>query len=134
MANGERVGVMNFADECRSLLKEYGLFAHETIDELVPEAADIAVKMIRKNSAKRTGDYAKDWAKKQTRTWGYGTTYVIYNRKHYRVAHLLENPHNIENKYGTYGRTVGDHVIKDAEEYSKAWLITSVSNKLKGGQ
>lgn len=134
MAKRERVGIVNFHTEVRSLLNEYGAFAHETIDELVPEAANIAVKMIRANSAKRTGAYARDWAKKRVPTWGYGSSYIVYNKKHYRLAHLLEKPHEKENKYGKYGKTEGDHVIKDAEEYSKAWLINMVSAKLEGGK
>lgn len=126
-------GVMNFANECRQLLWEYGVFAHETIDELVPEAADIAVKKIRATARIRTGQYERGWTKKRTKTWGYGTTYVVHNKDRYRIAHLLENKHQKANKYGKYGDLEGNGKIKEAEEYADAWLVNMVSAKLEGG-
>lgn len=125
------VGVVNFAAECRRLLKEYGIEAHEVIDQVVPDAADTAVRMIRNNSRKRTGSYARDWAKKQVATWGYGTTYTVYNRKHYRVAHLLEKDHPFKSASGkTIGSWKGDRVIEFAEEYTAEWLEQEVKKRL----
>lgn len=128
-----RTGVMNFASETRKLLREYGDDVLQTVQELVPEAADTAVKMIRRDSRKRTGVYAKDWAKKCERMWGVGATYIIYNREHYRVAHLLENSHVIRNKKGTYGTTKGDSVIWFAEEYVDGWIESELYKRLEGG-
>ena len=64
-----RVGVMNFEKFSRQLLREYGDEVTRILQEVVPDAADIAVKMIRHDSKKRTGSYAKDWAKKQEKTF-----------------------------------------------------------------
>lgn len=130
---GKKVGALDFSAECRRLLKEYGDDVHQTINELVPDAADIAVKMIRNDSKKRTGAYAKGWAKKLTRAWGFGSSYVVYNRTKYRVAHLLEKPHEKKNKFGSYGFTAGDGVIKFAEEYTEEWLETELIKRLEGG-
>lgn len=126
------VGVENFVPEMRKLLKEYGIEAREILNEAVPEAADICVKMIRSNSKKATGKYARDWAKKEQYYRGIGTSYVVYNKKRYRVAHLLEHGHRVMNKYGTYGSTVGDNVIADAQDYAEEWLYDEVSKKLGG--
>ena len=131
----KRVGVENFVPEMRKLLNEYGIEAKEILNEAVPEAADICVKMIRKNSkrSKKTGKhYANDWTKKAQVYRGVGTSYVVYNKDHYRVAHLLENGHRVMNKYGTYGSTVGDSVIHDATDYAEEWLYDEVSKKLGG--
>lgn len=126
------VGTVNFSAECRRILKEYGNEVHEIINEVTPDAADIAVKMIRADSKKRTGAYAKDWTKKQIKAWGFGTSYTVHNRKHYRVAHLLENSHPFSNQYqSNFASWAGDGVIKEAEEYTSAWMESEVIKRLK---
>lgn len=126
------VGVENFVPEMRKLLNEYGIEAREILNEAVPEAADICVKMIRQNSKRATGKYARGWRKTEQFYRGMGTSYVVHNKDRYRVAHLLENGHRVMNKYGTYGSTVGDGVIADATEYAEEWLYDEVSKKLGG--
>lgn len=125
-----RVGVMNFHSECQKLLHEYGVQARLELNEALPEAGKIAVKMIRANSKKATGRYAKGWAKMETTVRGIGTSVIVYNKDRYRVAHLLERSHVVRNKYGEYGSTQGDGVIKDAEEYTTAWLLDEVARRL----
>lgn len=125
------VGVMNFQTECSRLLSQYGKDARIALNDSLPEAAKIAVKMIRGNSRKASGRYAKGWASKAETFRGIGTTYVVYNKDRYRVAHLLENPHKIKNKRGEYGKTTGDHVIADAETYTSEWLIQDVEKRIK---
>lgn len=126
------VGAVNFSAECRKLLNEYGKETHEIINDVTKEAADIAVKMIRADSKKRTGAYAKDWTKKQVKAWGFGTSYTVHNRKHYRVAHLLENSHPFSNQYqSNFASWTGDGVIKFAEEYTAEWMESEVIKRLK---
>ena len=104
------VGALNFSAECRKLLKEYGNEAHELINDLTSDAADTAVKMIRADSKKRTGAYARDWTKKQVKAWGFGTSYTVHNRKHYRVAH---------------------RVIAEAQDYTEAWMESEVYKRFR---
>lgn len=131
MARAHRmVGAMNFHDECKKLLREYEMDAIPVINDCVKDAADYAVKLIRRDSKKRTGLYAKDWTKKMVRTAGFGASYVIHNRKHYRVAHLLEKDHTFSNQYGQTGYWKGDHVIADAEEITFAYLTDEVAKRL----
>lgn len=125
-------GVENFTAEISALLAEYGIEARTVLNDTVPEAANICVKMIRGNSKKRTGRYAKGWTKKQQYYRGMGTSYVVYNKDRYRVAHLLENPHTIRNQAGSYGRTEGDGVIRDAAEYAENWLYDETVKRLEG--
>lgn len=125
------VGVMNFQTECSRLLSQYGKDARIALNDSLPEAAKIAVKMIRGNSKKASGRYAKGWTSKAETFRGIGTTYVVYNKDRYRVAHLLENPHKIKNKRGEYGKTTGDHVIADAETYTTEWLVQDVEKRIK---
>ena len=126
------VGVEDFRMEVMQLLDEYGKDARMVLNDTIPEAADICVKMIRDNSRKQTGKYAKGWTKKQQYYRGLGTSYVVYNRDRYRVAHLLERSHRIKNQWNTYGSTVGDNVIRDATDYTEQWLVTETEKRLKG--
>ena len=126
------VGVEDFRMEVMQLLDDYGKDARMVLNDTIPEAADICVKMIRGNSRKQTGKYAKGWTKKQQYYRGLGTSYVVYNRDRYRVAHLLERSHRIKNQWNTYGSTVGDNVIRDATDYTEQWLTSETEKRLKG--
>ena len=75
---------------------------------------------------------AKRWADMTDNNDHPRVEYEHYNKKRYRVAHLLEHGHKVENKYGTYGTTAGDNVIADAQDYAEEWLYDEVSKKLGG--
>lgn len=119
-----------FASACEDLIEEYGDEVLKTIKELIPDAADYCVKEIRSHS--RGKKYPKGWTKKEQFMHGVGSSYVVYNRTKYRIAHLLENSHVVANKYGTYGTTEGDHVIRDAEERTEEWLQEQIQKALGG--
>lgn len=126
-----RVGVVNFEPTCRQWLREYGIEARIALNDVLPEAAKTAAKMIRAGSKKRTGKYAKDWTYKRQYFRGIGSSYVVYNKNHYRLAHLLENPHDIKNQYGDTGADwAGDHVIYDAQLYVMEWLVDELAKRL----
>jgi len=130
------VGVIDFQKEAWKLVREYGDEVRAELPELTKESADIACKYIRANSkkskGKKGGAYAKDWAVKEVHARLLGTSYVVYNRKHYRVAHLLERNHTIANRYGSYGEYTGDHVIADAETLCIGWLESEISKRIGG--
>ena len=139
MSNGRKVirmtkvvGADGFRDAVKSLLDEYGNDAYKVLAETVESAAKECVKQIKGNSKKRTGKYAKGWTKKQQYSRVLGTSYVVYNRDRYRVAHLLEHSHVIANKKGRYGSTVGDNVISDATDYTEEWLVMETEKRLGG--
>ena len=127
----KRVSMMNFESECRKLISQYGKDARIALNDSLPEAAKIARQMLKANSRRKTGRYAKGWAYKRESVRGIGSTYIIYNKDRYRLTHLLENPHKIKNKKGEYGSTDGDHVIKDTETYVDEWLVQDVERRIK---
>lgn len=130
-----KVGVMNFHNVAMQMLREYGDEVVQDLQEIIPDAADIAVKMIRKDSKKRTGAYARDWAKKCKKARFTGSTWVVYNRKHYRVAHLLEKDHMFKAPNGKItGSWKGDGVIQFAEEYTDAWIESELIKRIGGGE
>lgn len=129
----DRVSIDAMSSTIQQLLKQYGDDVQKTTNELIPDAADKAVEQIRTKSKKRTGKYAKGWAKKVLKNTRTGVGYVVYNRTEYRVAHLLENSHVVKNKYGSYGTTAGDGVIATAEEDTVEWIDKELRKRLGGG-
>lgn len=82
------------AQEIVKILDDYRDTTIDKMKESVDKAAKQAVNELKTSSPKRTGAYAKDWAAKKNRTankWAYGK--VVYNKKHYRLTHLLEKGH-----------------------------------------
>lgn len=82
------------AQEIVKILDDYRDTTIDKMKESVDKAAKQAVNELKTSSPKRTGAYAKDWAAKKDRKgnkWAYGK--VVYNKKHYRLTHLLEKGH-----------------------------------------
>lgn len=82
------------AQEIVKILDDYRDTTIDKMKEAVDKAAKQAVNDLKTSSPKRTGAYAKDWAAKKDRKankWAYGK--VVYNKKHYRLTHLLEKGH-----------------------------------------
>ena len=82
------------AQEIVKILDDYRDTTVDKMKEAVDKAAKQAVNELKTSSPKRTGAYAKDWAAKKDRKankWAYEK--VVYNKKHYRLTHLLEKGH-----------------------------------------
>lgn len=128
-----RVGTVHFEKELQKLLTEYGIEVREIANKYVKESADIALKMVRKNSKVRTGEYASDWASKGQYYRGVGTAYIVYNKKHYRLTHLLENRREVKDRNRkSHGFKDGDGVIAEAQDYAGAWLMDNIVKELQG--
>lgn len=82
------------AKEVAKVLDEYQDSTIDVMKKAVDKASKEAVDSLKSDSPKRTGAYAKDWASKndkQSNKWAYAK--VVYNKKHYRLTHLLEKGH-----------------------------------------
>lgn len=93
------------------LLDEYSEKVQKVVDKAGEQTAKDCAAKLRNTSPKRTGKYAKSWTSKKE-----GGGYVVYNKKHYQLTHLLENGHVIRNKYGTYGRAPAIKHIEPVEK------------------
>lgn len=100
---------IDLAEELKKILDEYKLEVIDDVDKAALATAKLGVKELKEKSPKsnraKGGAYAKSWGyTRQRMPFGY-TSYVIRNRKHYQLTHLLENGHLVKNQYGSYGRT-----------------------------
>lgn len=89
MAN---VSIDNLAAEITLAVKEYTEDVSAAIEREADQTSQRLVKEIRAKSPRRTGEYAKGWARKKQGRDG-EIRYVIYNRKKPWLTHLLEFGH-----------------------------------------
>ena len=121
---------MSIEQDLEKILNDYANEVDELSNDTMKKASRNAVNELKMTSARRSGDYAKDWAVKTERGFGKSKIYIVHNRKHYMLTHLLENGHIVRNQYGTYGRVDGDGHIKDAEQNGINEVISTLEAKL----
>ena len=110
-------------------LSEYSEEVNDALYKAMSTAGKKAKRDVVQNSKSDTGEYKSGWTVR-TKRMKQSAEIVIYNKTHPRLTHLLENGHVIRNKYGTYGRVNGDHVIKKAQEEAEAYLLDLISKEL----
>lgn len=109
-----------------SLSEYYATVVHET-EQRAKAAAYECRNILRKTSPKRTEKYAPDWQVKQGKS-RQAALYIVYNRKHYRLTHLLEFGHAKVNG----GRVEAiPHIQPAAEKAAEAYLA-DLTNALGG--
>ena len=82
----------NYSDEVKEITLKAG---KEVAKECAAELRNTSPK------SPHGGDYARGWSSKKQ-----GDGYVVYNKDHWRLTHLLENGHVVANQYGRTGRSV----------------------------
>lgn len=126
---------IDLAEELKKILDDYELEVIDDVDKAALATAKLGVKELKEKSprSKRAqgGAYAKSWGyTKEKMPFGY-TSYVIRNRKHYQLTHLLENGHLIKNQYGSYGRTKPIPHIKPVEIIVQENFLDNLIKRLK---
>ena len=84
----------DLAKTVSQVLKEYEGATIETMKKAVDRTSKQAVRDLKASTHKRNNAYSRDWASKKRKTtneWAYAKT--VYNKKHYRLTHLLEKGH-----------------------------------------
>lgn len=121
--------------QLQKILDEYAGELNGVIDKTFNSVAKETKDEVVQNSPRDSGDYAGDWAIKRATKRGRGkllggVEVVIYNKKHYRLTHLLEKGHVVRNQFGTYGRAPAHPHIGLAEEHGERKLLAELQSKL----
>lgn len=119
------VSINDFDEALMDELKALKSQVRAVLDFEAEEIAKESVKKLKSTSPKRTGKYANSWSYKDTSD-RLKKQYTVYNKKHYRLTHLLEFGHIV---VATGGRTKEIPHIKPAEE----WARQEFEEKVKEG-
>lgn len=121
--------------QLNDVLQDYSKEVMDTYNTCGKEIADDTVSKLKRVKFGRydRGKYSKSWAVKQEKSnWG-TDSYIIYNKKHYRLTHLLEFGHVVKN--GTkrvVGKAGAIPHIKPMEEWVQNQLPKLLEQKLGG--
>lgn len=123
-----KVNADGLASEVIKAMEEYQDTSFNTLKAAVDATAKKTVKNLNRTSPKRTGKYAKDWAQKEDKKKSRGLSYtrIVYNRRHYRITHLLEFGHRKVNGGAVSARP---HIAK-AEQEAVDELIKNLKENL----
>lgn len=125
----EIIRLDDLADEIEEMLVGYAENITQGITVAGYEAAKECRKALKQTSPKQHGDYSKSWViSKQKGRPGEPMRYIVHNREHYRLTHLLEKGHA---KRGG-GRTRAIPHIAPAEEAAKEKFVQDVEEVLRG--
>ena len=110
-------------------LEQYADKAADVIGETLPLVGQETAQDLRATSPKLTGNYAASW------TYGMQTSrgskkknkLVVYNKKHYRIVHLLEKGHAKKNG----GRVEAKVHVKPAQNRAEQKAIERITDKLE---
>lgn len=120
--------------QLNKVLQDYSSEVMDTYNTCGKEVAEDVVSKLKRVAFGKYDQrkYSKSWAVKQEKG-NWTNVYIIYNKKHYRLTHLLEFGHAIRD--GT-GRKVGEagaiEHIKPMEEWVQQQLPELLKRKLGG--
>lgn len=114
--------IQNFSKELTNALASYSKEVTEGLEEAKVKAAKDVVKILKDNSPKQTGAYAKGW-----RVSKVGTAQVIHNKTRYQLTHLLEHGH----LKVSGGRVRAKVHIRPAEQQGIEQFVSDVERAIK---
>lgn len=119
----------NIGQLAAEINRQLALFANqksEKVQEIAEKMARDGAAELKVKSPRDTGDYAESWTYKQVKlTRGRGVKFVVHNKDHYRLTHLLEKSHALRNG----GRTTAQPHIKPVEQQ----MIQDFEDELRRG-
>lgn len=124
----KRVGVSNFSSYASDLIRKYGDFVYDALEDSINEVAKETAQKLKTEDMpfeNRTGKYQKDW------TWTaikkrLMFDAIVYNKKNYQLTHLLEFGHAVVRG----GRKVGDAGAHEHIKPINDWAQTEVLDRM----
>ena len=119
----------NIAQLAAEINRQLALFANqkgEKVQEIAEKTAQDGVAELKVKSPRDTGNYAESWTYKKVKlTRGRGSKFVVHNKDHYRLTHLLEKSYALPSG----GRSTAQPHIKPVEQQ----MIQDFEDELRRG-
>ena len=124
----ETVSIDRLANAIVDAVREYTEDVTEAIGRKVESTADLVLADAKQNAPKKTGKYAKGFVKTDKSLPG-RRFFVIWNRKYYRLVHLLEFGH----AKAKGGRVAGKpHLIPAHDKYVNG-MVNDIKQIIRNG-
>lgn len=127
--NKLKITADDLSDEVHGILAEYADDIASALSDAIMLTAKETLRIVKKESPKRSGDYRKGWRIKRVKGGYYDrvVSAVIHNKTRYRLTHLLENGY----QKATGGRVEGRPHIRTAEREAIRLLPELVLREIK---
>lgn len=131
----KRIAPADLCGEVARLLQEYGDEVHQALSDCVEEAGKEAKDELRgvnrfSSQGHPSGAYAKDWKYQVVYPNRLAKEVVVYNAKHYGLAHLLEFGHALVRGGRTVGQVPAYPHIADVNDRAQENFIRKVESRL----
>ena len=123
----KKVAINDLSKEIANILEDYKIETDEKVVKLVNKVIKNAKIDLVKNSPKNTGDYASGWSITIGQKGINFFSKVIYNKKHYRLTHLLEFGHATRDG----DNTISQPHVRHIENQYKEEFINELGDELK---
>jgi hypothetical protein len=124
----ETVSINQLANAIVSAVRDYTEDVSNAVGQKVESTADLVLADVRQNAPKKTGKYAKGFVKTDKSLPG-RRRFVIWNRKYYRLVHLLEFGHAKVKG----GRVPGKPHLIPAHDRHVNKMVTDIKRIIKHG-
>ena len=120
----------DFAIAIQEIIEDTNDTVKEILRDTSLDSAEYTCQQVKANSMQfksRRHPYANGWTVSAVRGG-----YVVHNKRHYRLTHLLEHGHAVSNQFGATGHRAGAHPhIAPAEAAGVRKFIDEVNQKLE---
>lgn len=127
--SNQQINVSDMEKVIMDALEDYGEKASQVIGATLPDVGKETAQELKTTSPNRTGDYASSWTYGMQKSRGkkYVNKLIVYNKKHYRIVHLLEKGHAKRNG----GRVEGIPHVKPAQDKAEKKAMERIKERLE---
>lgn len=131
----KKVKPIDLSDAVDQILSEYGDDVFDVLGEAIKETSIEAMNELKSVSrfspkGNPTGAYSSDWDYQQKNVSRLKTEAIVYNERHYSLAHLLENGHALKRGGRKYGSVKAYPHIAPINDKAQENVVRKVEEKV----